>query len=260
LPILKACDLSLAYKNRIVVKDFNAAISKGNIVGLIGPNGSGKTTILRAFSGLIQPIKGTIDIDGKQLSSLSARKRAQMIGWVPQRERLAWPLTVGEVISLGRAPHRGWMLPLTKDDHLVVEQSLSLTDLIGMADRKVDELSSGEFQRVLIARALAQEPQLLLLDEPTSNLDIHYQIEVMDLVLRLVKKKEISVVVAIHDLAIAARYCDRLVLLHKGEKICEGTPCDVLTTDNMKLAFNVIANLYRDPYHQWAISARNGCG
>ncbi len=258
MTILQAEDLSLGYKRKMVVEGFNASIPQGSVIGLIGPNGSGKTTLLRAFSGLIKPMHGKILLDGHTLTNIPARKRAQLIGWVPQREKLAWPLTVKEVVSLGRAPYRGWLLPLTENDQQVIEQAIHFTDLQDLTDRSVEELSGGEFQRVLVARALAQEPRVLLLDEPNASLDIHYQIQVMDLVRELVAQRGITAVIAIHDLSVAARYCDSLILMQHGRKVCAGKPEDVLTPEHMRKVFRVETRLYKDPWEHLAVSARNG--
>jgi iron complex transport system ATP-binding protein len=182
------------------------------------------------------------------------------VGWVPQREALAWPLTVGETVQLGRAPHRGWFLPYTSQDSLVVDRALQQTELAPLQDRPIDKLSGGEFQRVLIARALAQEPDLLLLDEPTANLDVHHQIQVLDLVQCLVREGELTVVMAIHDLSLAARYCDRLVLLHEGEVTGMGEPEAVLTPENLRKVFGIEARLFRDPWGDWVVGVRGGNG
>jgi iron complex transport system ATP-binding protein len=255
---LQAHELSLGYRNFRVVENFDVEISGGTTIGLVGPNGSGKTTLLRAFAGLLKPFHGTISLDGQNLNRLPSRQRARILGWVPQQERLAWPLTVKEVVALGRAPHRGWLLPLTRVDQDVIERVIEFTEMTPLADRRVDELSGGEFQRVLIARALAQEPQMLLLDEPTANLDIHHQFRVMDMVRELVVQHKITAVIAIHDLNLAARYCDILILMHAGKKVCAGSPAEVLTPENVSRVFNVESQLYHDPWNFLAVSARNG--
>lgn len=260
MSILRAQTLSLGYPHKKVIEGFNASVEKGRLIGLVGPNGSGKTTLLRAFSGLIQPIAGQVYLEEHSLHAIPARQRAQAIGWVPQREGVAWPLSVREVVALGRAPHRGWLLPMTAGDQAVIDAALRFTDLIALQERRMDELSGGEFQRVLIARALAQEPQILLLDEPTANLDIHYQIQVMDLVRQLVSREGITALMAVHDLNLAARYCDELILLKDGRQVCTGSPRDVLTPANLEAVFNVKTNLYQDPWGFWAVSARNGAG
>jgi iron complex transport system ATP-binding protein len=260
MSILRAQNLSLGYPHKKVIEGFNASVEKGRLIGLVGPNGSGKTTLLRAFSGLIQPITGQVYLEERSLHTIPARQRAQAIGWVPQREGGAWPLSVREVVALGRAPHRGWLLPMTAGDQVVIDAALGFTDLMDLQERRMDELSGGEFQRMLIARALAQEPQVLLLDEPTANLDIHYQIQVMDLVRQLVSREGMTALMAVHDLNLAARYCDELILLKDGRQVCAGSPAHVLTPANLEAVFKVKTNLYQDPWGFWAVSARNGVG
>lgn len=254
--LLSANSLSLSYNGHNVVEGFNLSIPKRTIVGLVGPNGSGKTTILRALAGLIEPRAGTALVQGKPAVRLDKRLRARKIGWVPQQESAAWPLTVSEVVRLGRAPHRGWLMPFTAEDMDIVECALARADLLPLKHRPVNKLSGGEFQRVLIARVLAQEPEALLLDEPTASLDIHHQIQVLDLVRGLVHEKGLSVVMAIHDLNLAVRYCDQLVLLNRGRQVSAGTPEEVLTPENLHAVFGVNARLYRDPWGAWAVSVQ----
>lgn len=254
--LLSANSLALSYNGHNVVEDFNLSIAPKTIVGLIGPNGSGKTTILRALAGLIEPRAGAALVEGTRASTLDKRLRARKVGWVPQQENAAWPLTVVEVVRLGRAPHRGWLMPFTEKDMQIVEHALARADLLDLKHRPVNKLSGGEFQRVLIARVLAQEPEALLLDEPTASLDVHHQVQVLDLVRDLVHEKGLSVVMAIHDLNLAARYCDQLVLLHQGRQVSVGAPEEVLTPENLRAVFNVEAKLYRDPWGAWAVSMR----
>ncbi|MCP4142890.1 MAG: ABC transporter ATP-binding protein [Chloroflexi bacterium] len=250
--------LVLGYQNRTVIDSFDIDIPPGSIVGLIGPNGSGKTTILRALAGLLKPKSGEVHLDQKDLSEFSKQKRARLLGWVPQREAFAWSLSVEDIVTLGRAPHRGWLLPYSERDREVVNDALTRTELHPLAQRTVDKLSGGEFQRVLIARALAQEPKVLLLDEPTANLDIHHQIQVMDLVQELVKKEKMTAIIAIHDLNLAARYCERLILIDNGKARSKGSPQQVLSAENLAAVFNVEADLYRDPHGYWALGIKNG--
>jgi iron complex transport system ATP-binding protein len=256
--VLQASRLSLGYNEQTIVQDFNLTIPPKTILGLVGPNGSGKTTILRALAGLLLPQDGTVLIQGESISELDSRKRARRIAWVPQRESLAWPLSVKETVQLGRAPHRGWLLPYTEHDYNIIDWAINLTELNDLKDRPIDQLSGGEFQRVLIARALAQEPEILLLDEPTANLDVHHQIQLFDLTKRLVNKNELTVVVAIHDLNLAVRYCDQLILLNCGQQKGIGKPEKVLTEDNLQTVFGIEARLYQDPWGYWAISVRSG--
>lgn len=256
--ILKTQELTLGYNGHNIIENFNLEVPTGAVLGLIGPNGSGKTTLLRALAGLIKPFSGSVFLDGHDIWTIPSRMRAQQIGWVPQRERLAWALTVEEVVSLGRAPHRGWLLPLSMDDRQVIDSVLRLTELVELKERKIDKLSGGEFQRVLIARALAQEPRVLLLDEPIANLDVHHQMQVMDFVRDLVGKQGITTVVAIHDLTSAARYCDRLILLNEGQQVCAGKPDEVLQSENIARVFQVESCLYHDPWDYLTLSVRNG--
>jgi iron complex transport system ATP-binding protein len=258
MSFLQAENLSLGYNGHNIIEALSLAVPKNKIFGLIGPNGSGKTTLLRALAGLMKPRGGAVYLRGSSVKELDSQKRARMVGWVPQREALAWPLTVGETVQLGRAPHRGWFLPYTNQDSLAVSRALQQTELVSLQDRPIDKLSGGEFQRVLIARALAQEPDLLLLDEPTANLDVHHQIQVLDLVQGLVQQGDLTVVMAIHDLNLAARYCDRLVLLHEGELQGIGGPEAVLTSENLRTVFGIEAKLYRDPWGDWAVGVRAG--
>ncbi len=213
---------------------------------------------MRALAGLLQPRAGVVLVQGESLAQLDSRKRARQIAWVPQHESLVWSLSVEEAIQLGRAPHRGWFLPYTKQDNRMVDWAIDLTELNDLKDRPVDQLSGGEFQRVLIARALAQEPEILLLDEPTTNLDIHHQIQLLDLIKRLAIKKELTVILAIHDLNLAVRYCDQLILLHDGQQKGIGKPEKVLSEDNLQTVFGIEAKLYQDPWGYWAFSVRSG--
>jgi iron complex transport system ATP-binding protein len=256
--LLSANSLSLIYNGHKVVDNFNLDLQEKSIIGLIGPNGSGKTTVLRGLAGLLEPVSGSALIDGKEAAHMDKQLRARLVGWVPQQESSAWPLTVQEVVRLGRAPHRGWFMPFTEDDVEIVDRSLDRADLLPLKHRAVTKLSGGEFQRVLIARVLAQEPKVLLLDEPTTSLDIQHQIQVLDLVRSLVHEKGLAIIMAIHDLNLAARYCDNLVLLDHGRQVSAGSPEDVLTPENFQSVFGVEACLYRDPWNEWAVSVRDG--
>ncbi len=251
---LVARDLTLAYKHRAVIEHVSLAVSGGSVLGLIGPNGAGKTTILRALAGLSQPRCGSVLLNDRDVTRMSAAGRARQIGLVPQGERHAWALTVGEMTLLGRAAHRGWLLPFSAADHAAVARALSQAGLLPLRGRSLDCLSGGERQRALIARALAQEPTVLLLDEPTANLDLRYQIEILSLVRQLASERKLAVVIAIHDLTLAARYCDCLALLSGGSIFASGTPPSVLTPENLMSVFGVTGQLYNDPSGQWAVS------
>jgi iron complex transport system ATP-binding protein len=246
--------LALGYNGRSIISGLNFTAQSGEIIGLIGPNGAGKTTILRALAGLMSPRDGTALLDGANIRKLSAAARAQSIGLVPQAETHAWSMSVEDVVIMGRTPHRGWLMPFSSHDRQFVDQVLEKTGLTDFRKRPIDKLSGGERQRVRIARALAQNPKVLLLDEPTANLDIHHQIQVLTLVKELVNQQQLLAIIAIHDLTLAARFCDRLVLLHEGEAFAVGSPVDVLNPQTLKTVFGIEAQLYRDPYGQWALS------
>lgn len=253
---LTADYLALAYNGQTVVRDVSLSVSSGEVLGLIGPNGSGKTSVLRALAGLHRPACGVVSLDGRDVSRLPVAERARAIGLVPQGENYAWPLIVDEVVLLGRAAHRGWLLPFSGADAAVVEHALVSTSLMALRQRRIDQLSGGEHQRTLIARALAQEPKVLLLDEPTANLDLHYQMQILNLVSRLASDHQLAVVIAIHDLTLAARYCDRLMLLRDGQVFACDAPNSVLTPENLQTVFGIDAELYRDPHGQWALSVK----
>ncbi len=254
---LTANHVTFAYNGQTVISDLSLAVAQGEVLGLIGPNGAGKSTVLRALAGQCTPNIGAVLLDGKNVRALSSLARARRIGLVPQGESLAWPLTVEEIVALGRAAHRGWLLPLSTVDRDVIAWALACTHLTRLRDRPVDKLSGGERQRTLIARALTQQPAVLLLDEPTANLDIHHQLQVLDLMRELVTSGNLAAVLAIHDLTLAARYCDRLVLLHAGRAIACGSPETVLTSDNLRAVFDVQAELYRNPFGQWSLSVQS---
>jgi iron complex transport system ATP-binding protein len=253
---LQADHITIAYNSRTVVNNLSLSVREGEVIGLIGPNGAGKTSVLRGLAGLHPLRSGKALLDGRDVRELSALERARVIGFVPQGEHYVWNLTVEEIVLLGRAAHRGWLLPYSATDRAMVENVLAQTDLLGLRTRPVDKLSGGERQRTLIARVLAQEARVLLLDEPTANLDFRFQMQVFDLARQLAYGSGLAILVAIHDLGMAARYCDRLLLLSDGHEFASGTAPQVFTPQNMQTIFGVHGELYRDPHGQWAISAK----
>jgi iron complex transport system ATP-binding protein len=259
LPRLEARSLSCAYAvngRKAVLYDVDLTLHPGELVGLIGPNGAGKTTLLRALARLLRPQSGQVLLDGHDIWRLTPRQVAQRIGRVPQSANAAWPYTTEHVVRLGRYPHRGWLSPFNGKDAAAVDKMLTLLGLQSMRHRLLNTLSGGEQQRVLIARALVQEPTVLLLDEPIANLDINHQHQVLAMVQNLVREYNLAALLAIHDLGLAARYCDRLILLNQGRIWAAGSAVEVLQPDHLRTVFGVESQLYRDPVGQWALSVQ----
>lgn len=228
-----------------ILNEVNLSAGKGEFLGIVGPNGSGKTTLLRCISGVIKPKIGRVVMGEEDLSLLQKKELAKDLAVVSQHPKSGLSFTALEVVIMGRVPHLGRFQSEGKKDLDIATQAMEQTNSLQFADRPVNELSGGERQRVFIARALAQEPRLLLLDEPTANLDISYQLEILNLIKAMSEKEGLTVMVAIHDLNLAAQYCDRMALLNRGEIISLGTPEDVLTPENIKKAFNVDAVVKR---------------
>lgn len=227
------------YEDSVVLRNLSVEAHVGEVLALIGPNGAGKTTLLRAMARLLEPRAGTVQLAERDVWTLSPRAVARRLGVAPQNEAAAWPITVEEAVALGRAPHRGWLLPLSDEDDAAIERALAQTGLTNMRRRQVDELSGGEQRRVVLARVLAQEPAVLLLDEPTVHLDLKYQTEIMELVHQLAHVEALTVVVSLHDLNLAALYADRLALLHDGSLLAVGSPPVVLTREHLHRAYDV---------------------
>ena len=216
------------------------------MVGLIGPNGAGKSTFLRAISGVLRVQGGSVHLDGADLRSLSSKEVAAGMAIVPQIMPYTHGFTAMELVLMGRYPHLGRFQIEGREDARIVRDAMRLTETEQFAERTLDTLSGGERQRVIVSRALAQRPRILLLDEPTSNLDVLHQLKVLGLVRRLVDEG-LTAVAAIHDLNLAARFCDRLTLLSEGRVLAEGTPEEVLAPETIAAAFDVEAGVYRDP-------------
>jgi len=227
--LLTAENLSCGYERCPVISGVTLSIRPGEVLALIGPNGSGKTTLLHTLGRLLAPIEGTVRLDGRSIWERPAREVARALALAPQRAvQTAWPLTVAEAVALGRAPHRGWLLPYTSGDHGSVRAAMERMGVSGLARRTVATLSGGEVRRVLLARALAQTPRIMLLDEPATYLDLHYQAELLGLVRSLAREDGLAVVLTLHDLALVAPCADRVALLADGRLRAVGTPAEVL--------------------------------
>ncbi|WP_026820106.1 ABC transporter ATP-binding protein [Arthrobacter castelli] len=236
--MLSAAGISHAYGSTPVLRDVSLTARNGEILGLIGPNGSGKTTLLRTLYGALTPDTGMVTFDGVDVRTISARQIARQIAVVVQEPAGDLMQTVADTVLMGRTPHRGLFARHSARDERLAVSALERVGALHLASRGLDELSGGEKQRVLMARALVQQAQCLLLDEPTNHLDISYQHQV----LQLVRELALTTVVVLHDLNLAARYCDSIVLLSAGNVHATGTPSEVLTADTVKSVYGVEAD------------------
>ncbi len=232
--MLEIKDLSFAYKDQNIIKDLSLYINSNEFIAIIGPNGSGKSTLLKNLSKIIKPDEGSIYLNYKNLNDLSAHDLAKRLSVVPQDTNINFDFTVYDLVMMGRNPYQNRWGRTTQEDRKIVNESMKLTDTLQFKDRSLKNLSGGEKQRVIIARALAQEPDVLLLDEPTSSLDINYQGEIFDLLSYLNNKKDITIVIVSHDLNLASQYCNKLILLNKGEIHSIGNADEVLTKETIK--------------------------
>ncbi|HYN88198.1 MAG TPA: heme ABC transporter ATP-binding protein [Ardenticatenaceae bacterium] len=244
---LEAQHLRFSYDRRAIFAGLGLAARPGEVLAVIGPNGAGKTTLLRLLARLVQPHEGTVLLAGENIWRLAPRQVARRLALAPQAATLAWPLTVEQAVALGRAPHRGWLLPLTAQDRSVVERAMRHTGLVALRDRRVTALSGGEQRRVILARALAQEPRVLLLDEPTAYLDLKYQVEILELARQLAHREGLVVILSLHDLNLAALYADRLALLGEGQLVASGTPSDVLTAERLSSVYGLPVSVTPHP-------------
>lgn len=220
-----------------IVNEVSLNVAAGEIVGLIGPNGSGKSTLLRSVHRMLRPVSGQVHLGSDDVWQLSAREAAQRTGVVVQEHGSEFDFSVWEMVALGRNPHKGPFSRDTQDDARIIGAALERVAMQGFADRAFSTLSGGEKQRVLLARALAQEPKVLILDEPTNHLDIHHQLELLE----LLKALNLTTLVTLHDLNLAAAYCKRLYLIEAGQVIASGTPSEVLSAERLEQVFKVAA-------------------
>ncbi|HIF32746.1 MAG: ABC transporter ATP-binding protein [Pirellulaceae bacterium] len=244
---LSTDNLRCGYKNRKVLDQLTLHALPGQILAIIGPNGSGKTTLMRSMARLLRPQQGKVLLDEKDVWSESPRDFARRVALMPQSEVADWPLTVQESVMLGRAPHRGLLLPWTSEDINAVELAMDRCGLADLADRRITELSGGEWRRVVLARTLAQSPSVLLLDEPTSQLDLRHQIRLLEDVRRTAKDKNMTVVMTIHDLNLAASFADRFALLSGGGLLRCGVAAEVLQSAPLSAAFGIDVEVVRIP-------------
>lgn len=237
--MLEVNNLRVAYHERLVLNDLSFRAETGTILGVIGPNGAGKTTLIRALSGVLAPESGQVRVDGADLLAMKPTERARCVAVVPQARNLPPAFTGWELALLGRTPYLNWLGQVSVKDEERVRQALERAQALDLATRQVGELSGGEQQRLLLARALAQESPLLLLDEPTTHLDLQHQVNLLDQMRTLAHQDGLTVVVALHDLNLVGRYTDQVALLVNGELCALGEPQAVLQPDLLSQVYNL---------------------
>ena len=245
-PALAFEDLRLRIGPREILRGVTLELGRGEMLGLAGPNGSGKTTLLRVASGVLPADAGAVRVRGRPTASFSRRELARELAVVPQDAHVAFPFRVGEVVLMGRSPYLGPLGFETGADLRLAEEAMARVGIAPLAERSILELSGGERQLVLVARALAQDARVLLLDEPTAHLDLRHKIVVLDLVREYVRSGRSALVVS-HDLTLAARTCDRIALLREGALVATGTPADVITPQNLGTTFGIDADVLAAP-------------
>jgi iron complex transport system ATP-binding protein len=245
--MLKIQNLSVSYHNRQVLRDVSFDVKNGEVLALIGPNGAGKSTLIRAASGVI-PSTGHIRTNGDDFQALEPVRRARYIAVVPQAISLPPAFTVWETVLMGRTPYLGFLGQASKHDEELARRALSRVNALDFAERLVGELSGGERQRILLARALCQSTPILLLDEPTAHLDLQYQVSLLELIRELAREEDLAVLIALHDLNLAAHYADRVALLVGGNLRAIGSPREVLTADLISHAYCLPVQVVQHPF------------
>lgn len=236
-PLLEVRQLTCGYDGPDVLKDVSLTVPRGGFVGLLGPNGSGKSTLLKAVTGVLPLRRGEVSLDGRSIASLSRREMARQVAVVPQTTQVGFDFTAAEMVLMGRAPHQPAWGGESRQDLQVAEHALRRTSTLHLARRPVGALSGGELQRVILARALAQQPRLILLDEPTSHLDLNFQVEILQLLREMNRREGLTVLVVLHDINLAASFCDSVYLLKGGAVYAEGTPHQVITQEVLSAAY-----------------------
>jgi len=244
---LEARGLSLGYGGALVVDSLSLPVPAGKISMVIGGNGCGKSTLLRGLARLLAPATGAVLLDGRSIHSMPSKAVAQVLGLLPQTPSAPEGITVADLVGRGRHPHQTWFRQWSASDEQAVTEALALTDTLELAARPVDELSGGQRQRVWVAMALAQQTDLLLLDEPTTYLDLAHQVEVLDLLTDLNRRRGTTVVIVMHDLNLACRYADHLVAMKAGRVVAAGTPHEVVTEQTIAEVFGLTARVVDDP-------------
>lgn len=244
---LRTTDLSLSYGDRMVIHDLDVGIPGGRVTVIVGANACGKSTLLRGLSRLLKPSGGAVHLDGHDIHRMRTKEVATRLGLLPQSTNAPEGITVGDLVARGRHPHQRWFAQWSAEDAVVVTQALAATRTTDLADRSVDELSGGQRQRVWIAMALAQQTPVMLLDEPTTHLDLAHQIDVLDLLTNLNQRHGRTIVIVLHDLNQACRYADHLIALRDGQVLAEGQPTAIVTEALVEDVFGLPTHIITDP-------------
>ena len=236
-------NISFAYDSALILRELSLFIQESDFIGLIGPNGSGKSTLLKIMGSILKPDSGHIKFKGSETERIRKKIFAQSVSWIPQSHPMVFPFKVSEVVLMGRHPHLSALSFESHEDFNISQRAMKTTMTSEFSERFFNEISEGEKQRVMIASALAQNPELMLLDEPTSALDLKYQIEIMNILKDLNTNHKMTLVVAIHDLNLASRFCNRIILINEGKVVSDGTPLQVLKKDILEQVYGIELDL-----------------
>lgn len=247
--LLRFRSAAVGYPGRVVLENVDLTMDSGRILAIVGPNGVGKSTLIKSASGILPIVDGSVEVEGKDIVTQTPDWRAQRIGVVPQATRVPPGFTARQVVLMGRTPYLGWLERESQHDHDLAEGALVRTYTAHLADRYMGELSGGEQQRIMVARALAQSPRLLLLDEPTAHLDLRHQDETLDIIRVLAAEQDIGVLISLHDLNLVARVADHVALLSDGLIMKQGLPRDVLTPGDLADAYGIKIHVMDHPLH-----------
>ncbi len=248
MKILELKNISFAYGNKDVLNAISLDIAEGDFISIIGPNGSGKSTLIKIINNIYQPKTGEVLLRDKIIGSYKIKDIAKEISLVPQEVDINYDFTVEDIVAMGRYAHLKTFGSESEEDYKIIEEAMILTNVYGLKDRKVTEISGGEKQRTMIAKAIAQDSNIILLDEPTSSLDMNHQIEIMEFLTKLNKEKKLTVITVLHDVNLASRYSNKLILIKDGRIIDRGSPEEVITEENMRDAYNLEAAIDLNRY------------
>lgn len=256
--MLKIDSITVCYGEIEILHKVTLEVHAGEVVSLIGPNGAGKTTMLRAISGVLPLQSGSVEVNGKDISTMPISERARLLAVVPQARKLTPEYTVQQAVTMGRTPYLGWLGNPSKKDLDKVYWAIDRTGISELVDRRVDELSGGEQQLVLVARALAQDSPVILLDEPTAHLDLRHQATILDLVHSLASERNLAVLMSLHDLNLVSIFSDRIALIDQGLILADGQPQDVLTRDQLSHVYQVPLDIIQHPHRDIPLVLLNG--